>query len=87
LIIPQFRQHNATPRGFPTMDVLVSFKGLGYLECGRFKQPDRGRDPAWTHPVIANGKHYVRDQDLLFCYDITATTSRQVDMRRHRVIG
>ena len=24
--------------------------------------------PAWPHPVIANGKLYLRDQDLLFCY-------------------
>ena len=37
---------------------------------GRFDQPDRSRSPAWTHPVVANGKLYVRDQDLLFCYDI-----------------
>jgi len=28
--------------------------------------------PAWTHPVIANGKLYLRDQDLLFCYDVKA---------------
>src|SRR5262249_6058153 len=25
---------------------------------------------AWTHPVIANGKLYLRDQELLFCYDV-----------------
>lgn len=43
-----------------------------YVERGRFKQPDRSRSPAWAHPVIANGKLYVRDQDLLFCYDIQA---------------
>lgn len=43
-----------------------------YMERGRFKQPDRSRSPAWAHPVIANGKLYVRDQDLLFCYDIKA---------------
>ena len=24
----------------------------------------------WTHPVIANGKLFLRDQDLLFCFDI-----------------
>ena len=41
-----------------------------YVERGRFKQPDRSRSPAWAHPVIANGKLYVRDQDVLFCYDI-----------------
>jgi outer membrane protein assembly factor BamB len=41
-----------------------------YVERGRFSQPDRTRSPAWAHPVIANGKLYVRDQDLLLCYDI-----------------
>ena len=43
-----------------------------YIEHGRFEQPDRSRPPAWAHPVIANGKLYVRDQDILFCYDVKA---------------
>jgi outer membrane protein assembly factor BamB len=43
-----------------------------YVERGRFKQPDRTKLPAWSHPVIANGKLYVRDQDALFCYDVKA---------------
>src|SRR5436190_18103349 len=43
-----------------------------YIERGRIEQPDRSNSPAWSHPVIANGKLYVRDQDLLFCYDISA---------------
>jgi len=43
-----------------------------YVEHGRFGQPDRTRSPAWAHPVIANGKLYVRDQDLLLCYDVKA---------------
>jgi len=43
-----------------------------YTERSRFQQPDRTRLPAWSHPVIANGKLYVRDQDLLLCYDIKA---------------
>ena len=43
-----------------------------YLERGRFEQPDRTSQPAWTHPVLANGKLYVRDQDTLFCYDVKA---------------
>lgn len=41
-----------------------------YVEHGRFQQPDRTRQPAWTHPVIANGKLYIRDQETLYCYDI-----------------
>ena len=43
-----------------------------FLERGRIEQPDRTRQPAWTHPVIANGKLYIRDQDSLYCYDIKA---------------
>ena len=43
-----------------------------YIERGRFEQPERTRLPAWAHPVIANGRLYVRDQDVLFCYDVKA---------------
>ena len=43
-----------------------------YIERGRFEQPDRSDVPAWAHPVIANGKMYVRDQDVLLCYDVMA---------------
>ena len=43
-----------------------------YIERGRVEQPDRSNSPAWSHPVIANGKLYVRDQDLLLCYDVKA---------------
>lgn len=41
-----------------------------YLERGRFVQPGRSKQPAWAHPVIANGKLYLRDQDALLCYDV-----------------
>ena len=41
-----------------------------YTERGRFSPPDRTRAPAWSHPVIANGKLYVRDQETLLCYDV-----------------
>ena len=43
-----------------------------YLERGRFPQPDRSESPDWAHPVIANGKLYLRDQDVLLCYDVKA---------------
>jgi outer membrane protein assembly factor BamB len=43
-----------------------------YIERGRFEQPDRSRAPAWPYPVIANGKLYLRDQDVLLCYDVKA---------------
>jgi outer membrane protein assembly factor BamB len=41
-----------------------------YIEHGRLKQPERSGKEAWPHPVIANGKLYLRDQAALFCYDI-----------------
>ena len=41
-------------------------------EVSQFDQPERSDKKAWPHPVIANGKLYLRDQDLLLCYDIKA---------------
>ena len=41
-------------------------------EVSSFEQPERSDKKAWPHPVIANGKLYLRDQDLLLCYDISA---------------
>ena len=40
------------------------------VETGRFDQPDRSEEKAWPHPVIANGKLYLRDQNILLCYDV-----------------
>ncbi|QEG38140.1 outer membrane protein assembly factor BamB family protein [Roseimaritima ulvae] len=44
----------------------------GLLERGRFNQPDRSRAKAWAHPIVANGKLYIRDQGLLLCYNVSA---------------
>ncbi len=52
--------------------VLIEPSPKQYIEHGRFDQPDRSEQPAWPHPVIANGKLYLRDQDVLFCYDVKA---------------
>jgi outer membrane protein assembly factor BamB len=50
--------------------VLVEANPQQYVEKGRFKQPERSRNAAWPHPVIANSKLYIRDQDWLLCYDV-----------------
>jgi outer membrane protein assembly factor BamB len=50
--------------------ILVEANPDKYVEHGRFDQPQRSGRPAWPHPVIANGKLYIRDQDRLFCYDV-----------------
>jgi hypothetical protein len=52
--------------------VLIEASPEGYKEHGRFEQPEHSGKSAWPHPVIANGKLYIRDQDLLLCYDVKA---------------
>jgi outer membrane protein assembly factor BamB len=52
--------------------LLIEPNSKEYIEHGRFDQPERSQQPAWAHPVIANGKLYLRDQDLLLCYDVKA---------------
>ena len=52
---------------------LVEATPTGYKEKGRFSppnQPDRGQAKAWPHPIVANGKLYIRDLGCLWCYDI-----------------
>jgi outer membrane protein assembly factor BamB len=51
---------------------LVEANPKEYVERGRFDQPDRTREQAWAHPVVANGRMYIRDQDALLCYDVKA---------------
>ncbi len=49
---------------------LVAGSNQKYIEKGRFNQPNRSGRPAWPHPVVANGKLFLRDQDLMFAFDI-----------------
>lgn len=43
----------------------------GYREHGRFALRT-GSLPTWSHPVVANGKLFLRDQDTLYAYDVRA---------------
>ncbi len=51
---------------------LVEPSPARYLERGRFPFPDadRSRRDLWSHPVIANGRLYVRDQDVLLGWSV-----------------
>jgi outer membrane protein assembly factor BamB len=51
---------------------LIEASPAGYKEHGRFEQPERSQANSWAHPVVANGKLYLRDQDLLLCYDVSS---------------
>jgi outer membrane protein assembly factor BamB len=60
--------------------VLINASPDGWQEHGRFKIPKESslhepQSHIWTHPVIANGRLYLRDQDLLFCYDLKDHTA------------
>jgi len=50
--------------------VLVECSPRGYVERGRFTPAQRSDRPAWPHPVIANGKLWLRDQETLAVYDL-----------------
>lgn len=57
--------------------VLIEASSNGWEEHGRFtlapqseQRSPKGR--IWTHPVIADGRLYLRDQELLHCYDVRA---------------
>jgi outer membrane protein assembly factor BamB len=54
---------------------LVEATPKAWTEKSRFTLPkeSRLRKPSgglWTHPVVANGRLYVRDQELVFCHDL-----------------
>jgi len=50
---------------------LVEATPSGYREKGRFKIRDFGL-PAWSHPVVSNGRLYIRNQAQLTSYDVSA---------------
>ncbi|MEQ8846742.1 PQQ-binding-like beta-propeller repeat protein [Botrimarina sp.] len=57
--------------------VLLEPSPKEWIEKGRFTlepQTDlrKPKGKIWVHPVIANGKLYLRDQELLFCFDVSA---------------
>lgn len=48
---------------------LVEATPTGYVEKGRFRI-EQGSLPTWTHPVVAGGRLYLRDQDTIYAYDV-----------------
>ena len=59
------------------MVVLFEASPTGWKEHGRFRLDPQSRNHApsgliWTHPVVSNGKLFLRDQEFISCYDIKA---------------
>ncbi|MEM1305741.1 MAG: PQQ-binding-like beta-propeller repeat protein, partial [Planctomycetota bacterium] len=61
--------------------VLIAASTDGWQEHGRFTldpqtELRKPKGKIWMHPVIVNGKLYLRDQELLFCFDVSADSQR-----------
>ena len=48
---------------------LIEATPTGYVEKGRFRIQQDSL-PTWTHPVIAGGRLYLRDQNTIYAYDV-----------------
>lgn len=56
---------------------LIAASPEGWQETGRFRLPElsTSRKPQgriWTPPVVSGGRLFLRDQELLYCYDVRA---------------
>jgi len=52
---------------------LIEATPTGYHEKGRFRIQQDSL-PTWTHPVVAGGRLYLRDQDTIYAYDVREKT-------------
>ena len=50
--------------------LLIEANPNRYVETGYLNPPRQGDQPTWPHPVIANGRLYLRDQGVLWCHDV-----------------
>jgi outer membrane protein assembly factor BamB len=48
---------------------LAEANPAGYREHGRF-QINAGSLPTWSHPIVANGKLFIREQDNIYAFDV-----------------
>ena len=54
----------------------VTAEGV-YVKRGQIKIPVHSREPTWTFPVVAGRHLYLRDQDILLCYDVREKRPRR----------
>ncbi len=52
------------------MMTLVKAQATEFEEKGSFKIPGSGERPSWAHPVVVDGKMYLREGDKILCYDV-----------------
>jgi outer membrane protein assembly factor BamB len=49
---------------------LVKASPTAFEAVNHFEVPGSGDRPSWSHPVILDGKLYVREGDVINCYDV-----------------
>ncbi|MCL2744750.1 MAG: PQQ-binding-like beta-propeller repeat protein [Planctomycetaceae bacterium] len=52
--------------------ILLKPEPKEYVEISRFELPNEARDKSWAHPVVLDGKLYLRHSQYLYCYDVKA---------------
>lgn len=58
-----------SPAGYELVSSFV-FKKYKRFKTGGIREGEP--KPCWTHPVVAGGKLFLRDQGNISCYDISA---------------
>jgi len=51
---------------------LVEPSTEGFRAVSTFPMPKVGRGPTWAHPVVCEGRLYLRHNETLCCYDVSA---------------
>ena len=56
--------------------VLINAAPDGWQEFGRFQlkplsENRKQKGKVWVHPVISNGRMFLRDQEMIYCFDIS----------------
>ncbi len=67
VIVADGRFYCLTARGMMTLQELTE---TGFRTAGTFRLADGEDQDAWAHPVVCQGRLFLRHHDLLYCYDI-----------------
>jgi outer membrane protein assembly factor BamB len=54
---------------------LVKPGAAAFEFSGRFRIVPEGKEDVWAHPVVLDGRLYLRYHDALFCYDLRANSN------------
>ena len=54
---------------------LVKASPKSFEEISHFEVPGSGDRPSWSHPVILDGKLYIREGDTITCYELPQITN------------